>query len=271
MKEYAIIIMILKGDFIMKRKQLKNMLAMIGLSLVIGTTGCSKSENKNFAETLEENQDNTCLDDVIKTIEPNLLEKVTMLEQYIDLSNELSKYDIPKMYITEDILNESELLDIIDIKQLYDEYEKDGGTENKDDLLNKLNIQKKLVNKFILDEGYKISSDLALLTLKSKIADSYGLPTTNLTTELANNITIQPYSEYYNGNEFDDTFSIGSKEVLILDDYNEILNQIYDLQMNISNINNNYNYNEDRNIKIKNAIGTSRKMISKNYTLRFKK
>lgn len=255
----------------MRSRRLKNILAMVGLAVVLSNTGCGKNEDKGFVETLEENKYNTFLDEVIEYSKSDLLEKVTMLEEYIDLSNKLSKYDIPKVDITYDMLYKSELLDAYEIESLYNEYELDGGTENKDDLLLEVNIQQTLVNKFIRTEGYEISSNLALLVLRTKIAESYGLPTDELTLSLFNNIVFPTYNEYSNIiNDSIDTLTIGERNIKMLRDYKIILRMINDLQVNDSKTTSKYYYKKDRNDEISTTINKLEKKLSKDYKLKFK-
>jgi len=250
-------------------KKFKKLFTMYVLAIVLSTTGCGKSENKGFAETLEENQDNTCLDEVIKSKQSNLLEQVNKLKEYIDLSNELNNYNIPKMYISEDVLNESKLFSVDEINQLYDDFKQDEMTENYDELLNELNIQVILVNNFIKDEGYKISSGLTLLTLKTKIAESYGLPSINYTVGLVDKFQLPSYKDFNAGENSCDTFKIGSKEIKILYDYKKMLNDIHELQNCIGRASG--GYNKERNEMISNAINSAEKMLPKSYTLKFKK
>lgn len=256
-----------KKDKIKNLKAFKNILTMSSLSIVLALTGCSK-EDKSFKDTLDENKNNTYLDEFIKENKSNIIEEVTILEEYIKLSNKFNESKIEKMYITSEQLKESTLLKPTEIKELIFQYTEDSKDE---ETLYQLNVQRKLVDNFIVTEGYRISADLNILILKIKLAESYGLPF-EITSQIVDNIKIPSSTEmnYDNSNVelHKDTIKIGKYNILIDNEQQQLLKKIYELQQNMGN--NNYEYNQDRNNMITSAINSGEKMIPKNYLLKIR-
>lgn len=233
----------------------------LGLGLgVVALTKCSAQEDLPFETVLESAQDNTILDEYLKLKSPDLLDSVSLLEKYIDLSEKLNKKKIEKMYITKEQLAEATLLEPNEVEDLLNSYSKD---KKNEELLFKINVQIKLVNKFIIEEGYGISSELSLLTLKAKVAESYRLPT-DLTIQIMDLIKV-PSQEDYNNFK---SITINDEEIVLWWDYMKLIKDIYELQHNIGKTDD--QYNKDRNEMILNSINSAEKKLTKSYNPKFK-
>lgn len=253
---------------IMNLKKIRTLAVTLGASAVFGLTGCGKEEDKSFETVLESVEDSTCLDEVLSKNNTELLENITKLENYIKLSNKLNKEKIEKMYITEEQLKNETLLSIEEIENLLLEYNTDKNNEEK---LFRLNVQQKLVNKFIVSKGYGYASDLGIWVLKTKIADSYNL-NTDISTNIAEIITIPSktkmnYDESDPGN-FNQYIPVGTGEVYLNNDYSNLLSNIYTLQEQLENTDS--QYNNDRNDLIENSINNMERILKKEYKLKLK-
>ena len=144
----------------------RKVLMMLMLSGVLSLTACGKKEEQAFSETLEEVQEFTCLDDVIKANDDNTLDDVSELEKYLNLSDEMAEMELSNYSISLDVLNESTLLPASDVEKLLEDYSAD---KNNVELLYDAVVQTHLVNNFILEDGYDICANISLLTLLSII------------------------------------------------------------------------------------------------------
>lgn len=249
-------------------KKIRTLAVTFGASAVFGLSGCGKEEDKSFETVLESVEDSTCLDEVLSENDAELLDNITKLENYISLSNKLNKEKIEKMYITSEQLEGETLLSAEEIESLLVEYK---ANKNNEEILYKINIQQKLMNNFIVSEGYKYTSDLGLWVLKSKIADSYKV-NTDISTDIAESITIQSKSKMnYDESDpsnFKQYIEVGTGQVEINNDYKNLLSTIYSLQENLGN--KDYSYNKSRNNLIENSINNMERIIQKEYKLKLK-
>ena len=241
----------------MRIDRLKRLSVLIGLSTALSLTGCcNKNNNKTFDNVMESVSDETCFDEVVGD---ELLDSVSELEGYINISNELSKIYLED--INSDLSN-YELKKPEEIGVLIDNYDRN----NTFDLC----VQNKLVNNFIKNKGYNIMAEATLDGIKSRIAD-------------LDNIDIQYVRdiEVMDRKTFNAIISSGYSKPLLIGDLDisddtafiNLLTSIYDMQeFESSNkeYNNDVYYNKDRNKLILHAINSLKKVYSNKYEVKGK-
>lgn len=246
----------------------RKVLMMLMLSGVLSLTACGKKEEQAFSETLEEVQEFTCLDDVIKANDDNILDDVSELEKYLNLSDEMAEMELSNYSISLDVLNESTLLPASNVEKLLEDYSDD---KNNVELLYDAVVQTHLVNNFILEDGYDICANISLLTLKAKMADAFEYDVEK-SVELANSIKFSsveetyynsPYAELFVRNFYVDGYKVHINEKLV-----DLLDMVYDLQHNTGHTG--YDYNKERNRMISNDLNYTKKILSSEQKIKIK-
>jgi hypothetical protein len=145
------------------------------MALVMSTTGCNtfKSNSTSITDAISENVDKTCFDEYLENNKDSakFVDEVTILEQYISLSNTINKLEFERSKVEN--LDEQELMSVKDLKKLIKNYKE--GTRlpdiQREELAINLNIQEKLVNQVIYKD-YELIENISLLLVKAKIADA---------------------------------------------------------------------------------------------------
>lgn len=152
----------------------------VGVLSAVGIVSALESshveEETSFVEILEENKDNTCLDEILEEEEIDI-ERVDLINKYISLSEKLNTVNLDDV-----TLNGQELLSPYEISIMMDAYTNINGkmsSEDREKLKVELSVQEKLVNSYIRD-SYDFMKDVSLLTSKAKILDSKGLDESSL-------------------------------------------------------------------------------------------
>lgn len=241
--------------------RLKYMSLVLTLSTSIGLSGCGKTNNTKFSDTMRGRNNSTCFDELIGDDYFDLIDKV---ESYVDLSDELEKLNLSDNTIIDDYMN-VELLSPDDIYAIISCYnDKKIDKESKDRLGCELYVQNKLVNSYIRNNGYGIIAKATLLGLKARIADAasldekYASSIRVMDQDTFNSLIETPFYEIY----------IGDYDIAKCSDYMNLLNSVYKMQNNenlaattdIKSI-----YNKDRNKYIIEAINNLRICMSNDY------
>lgn len=252
------------------KKLKKYILTITTLSTLITMSGCNNKkdlEEKTITQVIEEKQDNTYLDEIME--EKNItFNEVDTLISYINLSKKLHKMEFYRGEIDEEKLKEMKLYSPEEIEQLITDYkEQQKNSTNIDvelDTIKNLNYQEALINKYIYEQGYKITETLFIVIGKSKIIDA-----TMLSEKDYNDITILG-SDYSNVNNPSSELFVGFKvnDEIIKAKHGDFMydfaNRLYYHQDNCnSNIpfKERIKYNEDRNKYLLESINMAKDMI----------
>lgn len=246
--------------------RLRYLSTVLGMSFVIGFTGCGKTNDMSFGKTMYGVCDNTCFDELVGN---DYIKLLSNLELYLECSDSLNNFSLEDNTISTDYRN-CQLFDADYLLSLIEDYEnKDYNTYSKDELNNILYIQNKLVNEHIYFNGYDVVSYGALMGVKASIADTVGL-----TYEEAKNIKIMNKKDFDSvATDFNPTININvGNDIVDIGKCSELVDLIYinyDVQTNASKVSPDARpvYNKDRNKLLKDAINKLKICLASEYKI----
>lgn len=215
-----------------KLKYIGSLTALV-LSSGIALCGCKSNSESNikFTNSLEENADNTCLDEHLET-STSLKDNIITLQNYIDIYKITSNLEFDEKLETKiekeenkDYLKE---LSVDDIELLKEEYQNDSITnDERNEIGKKLILIKNNCNDWLLSNGDNIIESLSLAVLKCSTLDAMGL-----SEEDYNNVKI--LSQNSQAPEDNISFAEDGKKAKTIfsveGDMNKLLTRIYSMQ-----------------------------------------
>lgn len=245
----------------MKKKELIAILT--SFSLLTGISGCKKNGLLNtytFNEIVGQNCDNTNFDEYINS---RTLDNVEKLEKALYLSEKLHKL----------FKNESNNLNVDNeylssLDYVYNEmeyYKRNKDRINLDSKKKWLLVQEKLIDNYLLEDGYDIMETVSMALTKCKIYNAYfGLVDNNY--KRISNVIIPS-----NNNLFDQyiKLELNNKKVVIKNngDISTLIEYLYKMQSrgDRPDLKEMSGYNKYRNKLLKDTINQSKKVLSYNY------